>query len=53
VCETLQTFTAIIKDETELNDDDALVIAHDVLVYRQADPRRDVATAPPPAPEQD
>jgi hypothetical protein len=25
VCETLQTFTAIIKDETELNDEDALV----------------------------
>jgi hypothetical protein len=27
VCETFQTFTAIIKDETELNDDDALDLA--------------------------
>jgi hypothetical protein len=27
VCETFQTFTAIIKEETDLNDDDALDLA--------------------------
>ena len=27
VCETFQTFTAIIKDETDMNDEDALDLA--------------------------